>query len=183
MNLECDFKMKEAWEDRIAQQANTYTNEKTFIDKLTAKEDVSQMRKLHIKEKNERKDILEMLQLLVGNETKLLNFDEKERHILGKYFIKIRQAFQITDEVWDYFEQLEKLCNHKQTLLLWKDNMAMVNGSSLFCVDTFQWLSRSGMSIEGAGFKNILTNRFELAYPKGIGPEEKKGLLAGAFGK
>lgn len=178
--------MQESFEDALARQMSYQSNnEKSFIDKLTAKEDVMRMRELHKKLLVTREEVMEMLQLMVGNEAKLLNFDEGERYIFGRYFIKIREGFQIDEAVWDLFETIAKdYAQDKEVMEIWRANIDSVNSTSKFFVDNFQFLTRSGMSIDGAGFDNILKNRFELAYPsKNPVQESKRGLLESVFGR
>lgn len=178
--------MQESFEDALARQMAYQQNyEKSFIDKLTAKEDVLRMRELHKKLLSSREEVMEMLQLMVGNEAKLLNFNEYERYVFGRYFIKIREGFQIDENVWDLYERIAKEYNgDPEVMEIWTSNIDGANSTSKFFVDNFQFLTRSGMSIEGAGFDNILKNRFELAYPsKAPMAEQKKGWLEGIFSK
>lgn len=175
--------MQVSFEDALAKQMLFHRNEdKSFIDKLTAKEDVLRMRELHKKTKIERTEVMEMLQLMVGNESKLLNFDDFERYVFGRYFIKIREGFSIDEKLWVLFEELTKKCKDPEIISLWKENLEMVNSTSKFFVDNFQWLTRSGMSVGGIGFDKILKNRFELAYPTEKPTEQKKGILSSVFG-
>lgn len=176
--------MQESFEDALARQMQyVQNNEKTFIDKLTAKDDVVRMRELHKRLKVSREEVMEMLQLMVGNESKLLNFNEYERYVFGRYFIKIREGFQVDELIWELYEKVKNQTNDPEVLKIWEQNIDRVNSTSKFFVDNFQWLTRSGMSIEGSGFDNILKNRFELAYPsKSNAPQEKRGLLEGFFG-
>jgi len=67
-------------------------------------------------------------------------------------------------------------------LSVWVENLELVNNTSKFFVDNFQWLTRSGMSIGGAGFDKMLKHKFEVVYSDGLNkPVEKKGLLGGIF--
>jgi len=176
--------MQETFEDAIARQMMMQQNvEKSFIDKLTAKDDVLRMRDLHKKLKITREEVMEMLQLMVGNESKLLNFSEYERYVFGRYFIKIREGFQIDEMLFDLYHKVIDECEDPEVIKIWLQNIDEVNSTSKFFVDNFQFLTRSGMSIEGAGFDNILKNRFELAYPNKTVPlEQKQGFLSTVFG-
>lgn len=175
----------ESFEDSLARTMSLYSNEKTFIDKLTAKEDVLRMRELHKQLKNDRKEIMEMLQLMVGNEAKLLNFDEPERHIFARYTIRISEAFQLAEKVWDVYDLVSEKyggeLGDNEVMQVWNQNIEQVNRTCKFFVDNFQWLTRSGMSIGGVGFEKILKNRFEISYEKPPG-QEKKGFWSGILG-
>lgn len=176
--------MQESFEDALAKQMIARADyEKSFIDKLIARQDVEQMRNLHKKLKLKREELMEMLQLMVGNETKLLNFDEWERYILGLYFIRIRETFTTDEQIWDLFENILVDCGtDEEADSIWRRNVDQANSTSKFYIDNFQWLCRSGMSISGVGFDKILSNRFELAYPNQTAQQEKPGLLSSIFG-
>lgn len=175
---------EEYFEDALSKTMHLYSNEKTFIDKLTSKEDVLRMRELHQNLKNTRVEIMEMLQLMVGNESKFLNFDEQERHIFGRYMIRIAEGFQLAEKVWDIYELLEQEgYKDPEIVELWNNNIEQVNRTCKFYVDNFQWLTRSGMSIKGIGFEKILKNRFEISYEKPPVNQERRGLLSGLTGR
>ena len=87
------------------------------------------MREIHKKLDVKKNDIMEMLQLMVGNESKLLNFDDFERYVFGRYFIKIREGFSIDEKLWALYAELEKNCDDEEIRALWKENIEMVNSS------------------------------------------------------
>jgi len=169
---------QESIEESIARSMYMYNNEKTFIDKLTAKEDVKRMRELHGQLKNSREQITEMLQLMVGNESKLLNFEERERHILAKYMIRITESFDVSEKIWDVYFLLQANTRVRDDVLkAWSKNIEQANRTCKFYVNNFLYLSRSGMSIKGVGFEKILRNRFEISYEKPPAQQENKGVL------
>lgn len=177
--------MQESFEEQIAKQMMITSNqEKSFIDKLTAKEDVMRMREIHKEMKLNREQVMEMLQIITGNEAKFLNFDAFERWVFARYFLKISESFQIDDSIWDLYEIILKETEDKEVLRIWEENIDWVNRTSKSFVNNFQWLTRSGMSIGGVGFDKVLKNRFELSYPGNMKSLEKKpGLLSGFFQK
>lgn len=175
--------MQATIEDLLARQMLAAQNEnRTFIDKLLAKDDVFRMRELHKQNQLGQNDIMEMLQLMAGNESKLLNFDENERYIFGRYFIRIREGFSIDEKLWNLYDELKTFCDDPEVLGVWEENLKLVNNTGKFFVDNFQWLSRSGMSISGIGFEKILKHKFEVAYSNlPEKPSEKRGLLGSFF--
>lgn len=175
---------EESFEDALAKTMHLYTNEKTSFDKLLVKEDVFRMRELHKKLKNSREEIMEMMQLMVGNEAKLLNFDESERHIFARYLLRISEGFQLAEKVWDLYDLLSEAQKQDEEILeVWTTNIEQVNRTCKFYVDNFQFLTRSGMSIKGVGISQFLKHRFEMVYDRPPIQQERKGLLSGVLGR
>lgn len=148
------------------------TREKTFIDKLMAKEDIAQMQVLCKKEKLTRGEILELLHLCLSSELKLTNFDKNERYILGKYFVWVRDTVKISEIFFDHFEAIEKKqreskVDKKELVMVnrLKSNChSLIEHNVKFMVDMFIYIVRSSMSINGSTFSEILSNKFELDY-------------------
>lgn len=102
------------FEDNLQRSMFSESKEKTFIDKLLAKEDVQAIRQIIKKPKLTRSDMLEALYMLSSNESKLLNFDEWNRYVLLKFFVWIREFIKIAELSFDYHDDLElkeKLCS------------------------------------------------------------------------
>lgn len=101
------------FEKQIENSLFSGQSEKTFIDKILAKEDVNAVRELIKKPKLERADLLELLYLLSGTEAKLLNYGEWDRYIILKFFVWIREFVKIAEILYDYQDDLKikmRLC-------------------------------------------------------------------------
>lgn len=83
-------------------------SEKTFIDKLLAKQDIDKIRELIKKPKLTRSELLELLYLISGAESKLLNYGEWDRYVLLKFFVWIREFIKIAELLYDYQDDLKK---------------------------------------------------------------------------
>jgi len=84
------------------------SKEKTFIDKLLAKEDVDRLRELIKKPKLKREELLELLYLLGSTESKLLNYGEWDRYVILKFFVWIREFIKVAELLYDYTDDLER---------------------------------------------------------------------------
>jgi len=82
-------------EDNITKGIFSGQAEKTFIDKLFAKEDVEKIRELIKKPKLTRSELLELLYLISANEAKLVNYSGWDRYIALKFFVWIREFIKV----------------------------------------------------------------------------------------
>lgn len=94
-------------ESKIQQGMFSQNSEKTFIDKLLAREDTNAIRELIKKKKLTREDLLEILYLLSGTEAKLLNYGEWDRYVILKFFVWIREFVKIAELLYDYQDKLK----------------------------------------------------------------------------
>jgi hypothetical protein len=170
-------------ENIVANQMQSTTVEKSLLDKLFSKEDIAAITEIHTKKRATKEDMQKLLQLLVGMESKLLNFDEDYPYILGRYFVRIRETFSLYEEMCDYYSQIEKYIKNPSTKEIWESNIYILKATCLFYSSNFQWIARSSMSVGDSAFYNALTNKFELSYATpNQGQQEKKGLLGRVFG-
>lgn len=166
-------------EDIVAKQMQTVTSDKSLLDKLFAKEEIEKITRIHKLKNPTRQDMQELKQLLTGMEVKLLNFDEDYPHILGRYLVRIIETFSYYESMEEFYSRIKHYLTENRTKELYETMIYKLKNTCLFYSSNFQWIERSTMSIEGAGFFNALTNKFELSYPQmGLVPQqEKKGLL------
>lgn len=164
------------------------SKEKTFIDKLLGKDEVSQVRELMKKKDLTREDLKELMYMLSSNEMKLVNYSSNDRYIMGKFFVWIREVIAIYEGFLDYKEYIEELSQNNEKLnkiALEKDKdsinlkyvlseeskktikniKAYLDHGVKYVVDIYYNLARTSLSLGGSGFKELLTNRFEVAYP------------------
>jgi hypothetical protein len=170
----------------------TPNSEKTFIDKILARSDVDSIRKLVAKPKLKREELLELLYMLGGVESKLYNYSEWDRYIILKFFVWIREFVKIAELLYDYQDELkikENTCKHCKKLIeteglnkckcekpeplsvlsartrrLLDNNERLIEHNIKFLVDLFLNIGRTTLSIGATGFMELLKNRFEVDY-------------------
>lgn len=82
--------------------------EKTYIDKILSRQDVEAIREIIRKPRLKREDLLEVLYLISGTESKLLNYGEWDRYVILKFFVWIREFVKIAELLYDYQDDLER---------------------------------------------------------------------------
>lgn len=178
------------FEENLQKAVFNPNREKTFIDKLLAKEDVNAMREIVKKPNLTRHDLLELLYLISSAESKLYNFSVWDRYIILKFFVWIREFVKVAEILWDEKEKLEKretICkNCKKTLredcectdpqpnmiitprtrVLFDNNARLIEHNIKFLVDLYLNIARTSLSIGATGFRELLVNKFEMSYPQ-----------------
>lgn len=158
--------------------------EKTFIDKTLARSDIEEIKDIMQKEDLKRKDLLKLLYLLSGTEIKLVNFDEFDRYLLGKFYAWIRDFVASAETLYDIQEDIakKKITVNANTIKMLENVRVKLVHSVKFLVDVFFYLSRSTLSLEASGFDTITKTRYEYYYPEGMGQiqnqdTQKRGLF------
>lgn len=160
--------------------------ERSFVDKVLAKEDVNAIRELIKKDKLSREELLEIMYLISSTESKLVNYSEWDRYIILKFFVWIREFVKIAEILYDYHDHLKKteteLTPRAKRLL--HNNTMLIQHNIKFLVDLYLNISRTSMSIGAAGFRELLTSRYEVIYPQSptATQVEQKGGLFGLRG-
>lgn len=91
----------------LQNQLFSKNSEKTWTDKILARQDVDHLRDLVKKENLTRSELLEMLYMLSSVESKLHNYTDYERYIMIKFFIWIRELIKIAELLYDYEDNLK----------------------------------------------------------------------------
>lgn len=170
-------------EEQIKKGLANSQKEKTFIDKILAKDDVDQMRLLIRKDRLTREDLLDILFLMTSTESKLLNYNDWERYIVLKFFVWIREFCKIAEQLYDYQEEMFKETNEdKEIKLQFDNNLRLVEHMIKFLIDLYLNIGHTTLSKDGMLILEIIRNKYELKYdyqglhstnPK----EERKGLI------
>jgi len=173
------------FEDNLQKNFFSTQKEKTFTDKLLARDDVQRISELMKKEKLERKDLLELLYLCGGTEAKLLNFGEWDRYLQLKFFTWIRDFVHCAELMYDYQDYLleqkkqGKIILTKRAEQLLKNNERIIEHITKFLIDLYLNIGRTTMSLGANAFLELLKNKFEIAYPQqSITNVEGKGQAA-----
>lgn len=144
--------------------------EKTFIDKLLAREDVDALRQLIKKPSLKRSELLEILYLISGVEAKLLNYSEWDRYVILKFFVWIREFVKVGEMFYDYTDDRQTrieggLVGDPVTEQLIKNNRRMIEHNIKFLLDLYLNIGRTSLSLGATGFLEILKNKYEISYP------------------
>lgn len=196
------------FEESLQKGLFTSQSEKTFIDKLLAKDDVNRVSLLIKKPNLTREELLELLYLLSGTEVKLLNFGAWDRYINSKFFVWIREFIKIAELMYDYKELLLrkintcKACGKRQDTDKSKDkckcktfmpqmtltsrgmqilanNERLIEHNAKFLIDLYFNIGRSTLSIGGTGIMELLKNRYEIVYPAQNAAKQPENKQAG----
>lgn len=143
----------------------------SFIDKILGKEDIEEIKLIMMKNRLSRSDMLRLLYLMTSTESKLHNFGERERYVLLKFFVWVREFVRQCEGIFDYEDMIAeqkkggkpfKLTEVAEKLL--DNNRRHLEHDVKFLVDLFLMIARTSMSLGAAGFKEILINKFEMLY-------------------
>lgn len=174
-----------SYESRLNQYVYRSEQEKTFIDKILGRQDSVRLQQLMQSQELTREDISELLFLMSGINSKLINYNDWDRYLLGKFYAWIDDFGTLCQEIIDY----ESDCLDITTGLIRGDMgnqlkfvLSRVKNHNLhnckFLIGVFLFLSNSTLSLSGAGFDTLTKSRFEYAYPYEAGavpaqPESK----------
>lgn len=150
--------------------------EKTFLDKLLARDDVDRLREILAKTELSDEDLKIALYQLNSTEAKLVNYSPWERHVMLKFHIWIRADVKILQLYLHAKIGIDKLTDatNKESYLsdankiLVKDKIAELKKMYIEIIqslsDVFLHIERTSLSIDGMAFKEALKNRFEIDY-------------------
>lgn len=141
--------------------------EKSSIDKLLSKDDIQRVKELVMKEKLSRSEMLELLNMCLSSESKLVNLSSRDRYIILKYFVWLREFFKVIELLYDYKDYLDdnnvKLSSAGDRIF--KNVEQMFQHLAKFNVDLYLNIIRTTLSLEGKAFDSILNNKYEFVYP------------------
>jgi len=179
------------YERGLGSSLYSQNHEKTFIDKVLDRADSEKLRELMKKDQLDRSDLLEMLYLIIGINTKLVNFSEWDRYLLGKDLAWIRDFVTKIETLIDYKDaiksgKIEGLQNDDEIYRILEQIQKHDEHNIKFLVDIFLYLCNSTLSVSGVAFDTLTKSKFEYAYPEGGGaysaPPQHKGGMFKMFG-
>lgn len=162
--------MKEGIERRLSQAVMNGNIEKSYTDKLTAKDEMNDIRQIFRKSELNRSDLHDILSLMASSETKLVQFNEWERYIVLKLFVWLREFCKIMELMIDYKDYLET--KHKAGDLNFTDR-AKVSfnnayktgwGNARAIVELYFMIMRTSLSINGRLISDLTKDKFEIQY-------------------
>lgn len=139
------------------------TNERSFVDKILGKDDIEKLRTLMKKTSLTREDLLDLLYLVSSSEIKLYNFDDRERYVMMKMFVWIREFVKVLEQLYDLDLDKNKIFTDEGRVLL-RNSRNLMEHNIKFLIDLYLNISRSTLSKAGMGFKELLENKFEFKY-------------------
>lgn len=158
------------FEDQLNNQVFNARSEKTFIDKLLAKDDVKAIQELIKKPQLTRSELLEVLYLISGTEAKLLNYSEWDRYVILKFFVWIREFIKTAELLYDYQDDLQarsaegKVIMSERTKKFIENNRRLCEHNAKFLIDLYLNIGRTSLSIGATGILEMLKNRYEMNY-------------------
>lgn len=172
-----------SFEQELQKGLGTKERERSFIDKVLAKEDVNAIRELIKKKELKREELLEILYLISATESKLVNYSEWDRYVILKFFVWIREFIKIAEILYDYEDHIKsdnKILTDRAKRLL-KNNSLLIQHNAKFLIDLYLNISRTSMSVGASGFIELLKNKYEVVYPNQplASQVEQKGGLFG----
>lgn len=173
-----------SFEDRIANQMFAGNSERTYIDKLLGKDEITAIRNIIKKDDLDRQDMLELLDYLPGSEAKLLNFDDWDRYVLLKFYAWIRALVMCAEYFYDYEDKIIyqgedgkyyhkgkevnkevfKIVISLRTEKTFNQGKKILSHAIKALVDLYLNIARTSLSVGGMGLLEFLKQRFELAY-------------------
>lgn len=158
-------------EQKLQQGLFGAPTERSFIDKMLAKQDVDYIRELMRKERLNRSELLELLYMCLSTESKLLNYSEWSRYVILKYFVWIREFIKIAELLFDYQDFLKKqeasgkIMLTERTRQLLDNNERLIEHNAKFLIDLYLNIGRTSLSLGATGLMELLTNKYEVVYP------------------
>ena len=178
----------ENFEQALANTIFSKQGEKTFVDKVLARQDIESVRELIKKPRLKREELLELLYLLTSTESKLLNYSEWDRYIILKYFVWVREFVKVSELLYDYKDYLE---NHPDVLTerskeLLDSCQRLIEHNAKFLIDLYFNIARTTLSLGATGILELIKNKYEISYPMQSGINtplegQKKGILERIF--
>lgn len=166
----------------LNQQING-TFEKSYVDKLLAKDDASYIRNLIKKDNLTKSDLSEILNCLASTEIKLVNLSKWNWYVINKYFVWVREFVKILENMFDYEKNLDKNKINEKTKKVLEENKRIMINNVKFLSDLYLHLTRSTLSINGDAFNNLNSNKFDYqySYPGQIGMNNEQKKDKGLF--
>lgn len=155
------------FEQHLATSMFQRNEEKTLVDKVLAREDVNRIRDLVKKPNLTRSELLEVLYLLAGTESKLVNYSEYDRYVILKFFVWIREFIKVAELLYDYEDDLLK--KNKLTprgMQLFNNTKSKVEHNAKFLIDLYFNISRTTLSLGATGILELIKNKYEVIYPR-----------------
>lgn len=151
--------------------------EKTTQDQILSKEEVLKLRELIGHDTLSLKDINTIQNILVSNEIKMTNFSDREKYVIGKYFIWVSEyakRYCKALSAKDFYSKYKGVLSSKTREVRVEIEKDYSNTYKLL-VNTYCYLIRSPLSVKGALVNRFTTNSQEITYsgvPPSVAPPQ-----------
>lgn len=140
--------------------------DKSYIDKVTSKEEVAEVKELMSHPILSREDLDKLMCLLVGNELKLVNFGDYGRYLSGKFFAWVSDIIGANAIFFDYADAIKdkKISATPEDEILIQNIHRIFSHANKTLINTFFFIDRSSVGLGGVGFETLSKNRNEINY-------------------
>jgi len=193
-NTETTYKGLETRLNSALQGAN---NIRTYTGQLLAERDIQEIKELVQQDNLNASELRTLVYLLAATEIKLVNFNERDRWIAGKFLTWIRDFITLQEtnikqldvfnekfDVLDYQEIVKKREMGEDTTNMitpttkhtYDTIYCLLDEDIKYLVDIYLFITRSTLSLEGAAFDSLGKNRQEVVYtPQQPGINQEQG--------
>lgn len=156
-------------EQKIQASMMNKTPDRSLIDKLLAKGESDRLTEIVRKKNLKREEVLELMNLLVGVEAKLVKLDLWQRHIVNKFFVWIREFVKTLELLIDVEEELKAnndLSGESKKFQAMLDNVhTSIEHDVKFLVDVYLNITRTSLSLGNSNaFNEMLKQKYEVTY-------------------
>ena len=137
---------------------------KAHTDKLLAVDEIEEIKEIIQADRLKSEDLRKLVYLLGAVEIKLVNFDVKDRYILGKYLTWIRRTITLLSMHIKYMQDTEKIIQSETTEEANESIYTILDEDTKYLCDIFLYLTRSSLSLNGVAFDTLNKSRFEYEY-------------------
>lgn len=159
-----------SFDEAVLTQGND--KEKTFIDKVLAKDDTNKLSALVSKKDLSREELLQALYYIAATESKLVNYSDWDRYVMLKYFIWVQEFIKISELMYDFEDRIKEKAKKGEIVLtdrarrIFDNNTLLMQHNAKFLIMLYLNIARTSLSLGAAGMREVLTNKFEIVYPQ-----------------
>ena len=151
-------------ENKLNESMYSGQGAKAHTDKLLAVEEINEIKEIIQADRLKGEDLRKLVYLLGAVEIKLVNFDQKDRYVLGKYLTWIRRTITLVSM---HLKQIDDTQAEDKTKTTDEANEMIYNildEDTKYLCDIFLYLTRSSLSLNGVAFDTLNKARFEYEY-------------------
>lgn len=169
-----------AIEQALEKSLMTKDSEKSYLDKVYGRKDIEDIRKLMTKEHLNREDVNKLLDLMAGQEAKLVNMGAYERYVILKFYAWIADICRKAQYLYDYEEDVVngKVGLDQDTKRLFETAKFRLEYAIKYLVEVYLNINRTSLSLGGTGFSSGIETKWDITYNQaGLsqGKENSKG--------
>jgi len=152
---------------------------KAHTDKLLAVDEIEEIKEIIQADRLKSEDLRKLVYLLGAVEIKLVNFDIKDRYVLGKYLTWIRRTITLLSMHIKYVDNMQNIEQSKTTEEANEMIYSILDEDTKYLCDIYLYLTRSSLSLNGIAFDTLNKSRFEYEYNQP--PQKQTGGTGSTF--